>query len=571
MVKKIGNVLLILLLSGASWINTKPSLSFSITDFHDKKLEWAGVGVPFLLTVIVTGDQQIADEPEVQGLDDFHVRSAGTFTNFHIVNNVTTVVQQYKYIVRIDRVGNYQIGPATVEAPDGLIRAYPRTLTVKNEPDQADQKEVSDAFLRMSIEPDKGYLGQKFILKVRFYATGHAAITRLFKPEFTGFWLGQFVESTAGLEEINGLDYRYVEYEAPIVPKEMGDLIIQSMEAEYQIPSKRRSGFGFFAMFNADVEFRRTISNSISLPVSPLPENPIKADGVGQFTQFKAAVDHIEAQAGQGIVYTLLLEGDADLQHTEVQALSMPDTIIHYDSKNSIEPANVDHGDRKIFEYIIQAQEPGNITIPSQQFVYFDPIEAEYKILKTKSIELTITASQTNNPQYEEKSHEAISYNEPTDNLLPLNEHGPWLPVHYRVIPFGWFVFLLFLPLLIGIFLWVWSWYQWYYDKNVTYFAYKSAFAKARNALDACSDSNKSSGLYDLFIRLIAARSHLVPSSVNNEYIHHYLGNKLSVQQMEDWNRFFKAVQEIRFYGKTPDAKICEVAQRWLELFEELL
>ena len=572
MVKKIGNLfVLILLLTTAFKINAESSLSFSITDFHDKKIGWAGVGVPFLLSVVVTGDQQIADEPEVQGLDDFHVRSAGTFTNFHIVNNVTTVVQHYKYIIRIDKVGNYKIGPATVKTPEGVIRSHARTLTVKDSPEQESQKEVSDAFLRLSIEPQEGYLGQKFILKVRFYATGRATITRLFKPEFTGFWIGQFVESTAGLEEINGLDYRYVEYRAPIIPKETGDLIIQSMEAEYQIPSKRRSGFGFFALFDRDIEFRRTISKPITLPVLPLPKSSIKADGVGPFSQFKASVDHAEGQVGQGIVYTIILEGDADLEHTNLTALSMPDVITYYDSKNSIEVGNVDHGDRKIFEYIIQAQEPGKLIIPSQKFTYFDPAAKEYKTLHTKPIELTITPGESNKTYYEEKSTEAISYTEPTDNIKPLNEHGPWLPVRYREIPFGWFIFLLFFPLLIGLSLWLAGIYRWYYDKNVTYFAYKGAFRKARNALRICTETNGAAGLYDLFIRLFAARSHLVPSSVNNEYVQDYLGSKISQDQLQEWNRFFKTVQEIRFYGKTPGRKICDEAASWLNLFEEVL
>ncbi|MEX0672024.1 MAG: BatD family protein [Candidatus Babeliales bacterium] len=573
--KKTGRLLLFIVgLVGVLKLGAQSSISYAITDFQEKKLAWVGAGVPFLLIVTVTGDAPIAGDPIIEGLDQFSVRNGGIpSTNYYIVNGVTTCVQPFKYIVRIDKTGNYQIGPVTIKNKQGTVSAPARMLTVKDESHEVDQKEISDAVLRLEIDPMQGYQGQKFTLKIRLYLTGSAMLSQLLTPEFTGFIVGTFKEVTAGLETINGLEYRFVDYEVTMVPQQIGNLRILPMEAEYQIASKRRSGFGFMRLFDQDTEYRRVISNELMISAKPLPEAEKLVDGIGIFSKVVAGVNQTNVQVGQGVVYTLTVEGDADLERTVAPALQLPSELVSYTSKVFIQEANIDRGAQKHFEYIIQAQQPGTIIIPSQEFVFFDPVQEKYRALQTQPIELSVVPipEQQVNEHPTDQTYQAISYDEPTDILLPLNEHGPWMPIRYRQIPFGWFIVALLLPLLLGFIFFVWNIYQWYYDKNITYFAYKAAYKKAYSSLEVCKEQRNAGALYDIFIRLIAARMHVMPSVVNDEYIRHKLPRYFSAEQWQAWQKMYKTVQEIRFYGKTADAKIYDQAEQWLHLFEEVL
>jgi BatD DUF11 like domain len=571
MVRKIGNFFFVLLLCIVRLhADIKPSISFAITDLDDNPLQVAGIGEPFLMHIKINGKEPINQQPTIEGLDDFYVQYGGPATNYYIINGVSSCTQSHKYILRADKVGNYTVGPVSIASKNGTLTAKSRAITVKDIPERQTQRDISDAFLKIYCEPDHGYIGQKLTLKVRSYATGNALFDRLSHTGFDGFQLGTFIETDAGLEEINGIDYRYTQYEATIVPTQVGKLKIEPMEIEYQIPAQRQQKFGFLAI-GPSIEYRRAVSNEYFITVDQLPDNDKVAQAVGVFDSYHASIDQKTVPVNQGIIYTLTLEGDADLEHIQAPELSIPSKVTYYTSKSSIELANVDHGHRKKFEYIIQVQEPGDIEIPAQEFYYFDPSKNQYMMLSTDPQMLTITNDSPKTYAHEEEMHHVISYVEPTDDIYPLNEHGPWVPVYYRIIPFKFFIFLLLLPLLMIVSLWGFQMYQWYYDQHITYFAYKNGFAKADRMLSTCSKSGEAQKVYDLFIQLFAARTHMVPSSITHEYIHELLKKKLSYEQIKQWELFFKDLQEIKFYGKKADHEFYSQSSYWLELFKELL
>ena len=568
--KRIGNYLLYCIVFCASVLHAQQAVKLVVTDFQDQPLEYAGAGVPFLLMVIVTGQGDIIAQPEIAGLDTFYVSNVGTSASYQLINNVASATQRFNYVVRIDKTGNYTIGPAIVATQNGSISSAPLTLTVREVAKIQDIQQTADAFLHLSIASDTAYVGQQIPIAVRFYAAGDTRITRFFKPEIAGFRVGSFQETDAGIEKVHGIDYRYVEYCANIVPELAGSMLIPAFEAEYQAQSRRRSRAGFLRIFDHGFEYKRTLSNTVRLDVLPLPEYEGTVQAVGTFSHISASVDHTAAQEGEGIIYSLVIEGNADLEAVHHVPLQLPETMRYYESKSVIEPANADHGPRKIFEYIIQAHQIGDLVIPAQLFTYFDVRDAQYRTLYTEPIALSISPLLDHTTQADAPSTPQRKLTEPDDGLLPLNEHGPWLPVQYRLMPFGWFLFLLLLPLLLWIFWWAWRLYGWYYDKNLTHFAYKYAFAKATRALAACRKRDDAAALYDLFVRLIAARSHVAHSSVTRDYTARFIKQKLSVRQYGAWEPFFAQLEECRFYGVCP-AALFESAADWLEILEKTI
>jgi len=105
-VKIVGNILLNFVFWGVTLCGP---VDLRITTMSGAHLSRAGAGEPFLVEVVASGTDS-TQTPKVEGLNSFNVHTAGLY--IRSINGRSSVTHRYK--VRIDKIGEYKIGPATV-------------------------------------------------------------------------------------------------------------------------------------------------------------------------------------------------------------------------------------------------------------------------------------------------------------------------------------------------------------------------------------------------------------------------------------------------------------------------
>src|SRR5690606_34500112 len=160
--KIVGNFCIWILIFCMSYMSAGIRLDIRTTD--GIATESVVVGQPFLVEVIIDCVQGSVPAPIIEGLDQFTAKRTGMYMSS--INGASTT--KYTYQVRIDRLGDYKIGPATLThqqqnftsniAPVSVVKDTSAQLQSKN--NKKSQSE-SKAFLRLMVDNDHVVVGQK--------------------------------------------------------------------------------------------------------------------------------------------------------------------------------------------------------------------------------------------------------------------------------------------------------------------------------------------------------------------------------------------------------------------------
>ena len=121
LVKKIGNVVTIIVFLFSASLNAQPRVDLLVTNGQGDQLEEVAAGAPFIIQVnVIDGDNTI-QIPKIHGIDEFvqgHVRTSSRFTT---INGATSSTRSFYFSVRADDQGLFTIGPAQVRTKSGLL------------------------------------------------------------------------------------------------------------------------------------------------------------------------------------------------------------------------------------------------------------------------------------------------------------------------------------------------------------------------------------------------------------------------------------------------------------------
>jgi len=564
-------------------VSCAASIKLKALSLNNIALEQAAVGQPFVLEVLVKGTGSNTNQrPKIQGLKDFDYGNTGF--EMRTINGDTTI--RYKYNVRIDKKGEFEIGPAEIEYDGDIIQSDMITVNVgdtqkeKNGKRQAGHKVNFDFF----ADKQKVVVGETVKLVLRFYYLEDADI------ELKGFTLGNFkgVNQTKkegplrGEKGANGDTYKYIEYTWNIFPTESGKITLPANRADFTVRTDNGffRGFSLLGIGGLGREQKVVYSNAITLEVDPLPSYTGVVNAVGEFRSFTASVDRAMAKQGDGIVLTLEVEGNADLDHLNINKLQgMPEALRYYDSKQYIVDKNSNFDfKKKKFEFIVQGMEKGEWLIPKQIFTYFDVKSREYKTLRTSSIMLKILPAPIavyKPPLQEEKSVAPLpEKDEPM--IRPIIKKGEWYSAALKPIPFIAFLLLLLIPLLLMLFSWI---KILAYKYSATYKPLKlqrQAFANASKRVKIAMKKKDLSMLYSIFITMFAQKFASQEAYVSQDMIIQTLHEKgFSKKEIDAWERFFANISAFAFYEKGGtvafDKKIFDEAFDWVQKLRKRL
>lgn len=551
-------------------------VALRVVDMEGEQLEQAGVGQPFMLEVSITDMGKGLAEPEIKGDPRIVIHRTGLFMS--TINGVSTT--KYSYKLRIDEPGTFQLGPAIVMYQGAPVESNVLTINVAQQQKSKNGTGQKKAFLELKVDKDQVVVGQKINCTLTFYYTGNGvSLKQVGQPALDGFSKKEEEEPSTGTVKKDGELYKYVCWHWQLYPNKPGKLIIPAHRADYVVELKnKQQGFGAFGFFFGNrVEHERVYSNAEQIHVDALPAYKGQVDAIGSFKHIRAYIKPAVAKQGEAMVLTLEIEGDGDLRAIQPPKLKhMPKALRYYESKNYVVDAkNKREQSKKYFEYIIQGLKEGDWQISKQTFTYFDVNAYAYKTLETAPLMVQIMRNnevQSAPPVIEDEQPQEQELI--TDDILPLNEQGPWRPVHERS-PLTLWIFLLFMgiPFIGVVYIFIQVIRQRYYKKNGVRLRYERAFKHALSQLKKTSRTQNTAQIYHIMTQLFADRAQISNAVVTQDNIEQQLKNAgIPKNHLEEWRIFFNTIAAHAFgHTKEVDNHLFEQAKQWIEYLKEVL
>ncbi|HSC25328.1 MAG TPA: BatD family protein [Candidatus Babeliales bacterium] len=535
------------------------------------------VGQELNFDVIVDGISGSASTPTINGLDNFVARRTGMYMSS--INGKTTT--RYSYLVRIDKIGSYTIGPAAVMHGNHELLSNKINIDVVKDIVESAQQQVnthgteSKAFLRLMIDRSSVVVGQKIGCTLRFYYQDPSlSLHNIGMPEFPDFDMQEVGKLESGTAEINGSQYRYAQWRWDMYPTKAGEFIIPAYHADYDTPTKDNHMLaGLFMFVNNRVDRKRVYSNAVTITVSSLPCCDHEVQAVGIFERISAEILPGVAKEGEGMILTIEIEGEGNLQNIKTPLLKLPESLKYYDSNNTIiAPRCSDELPKKRFEFIVQGMQCGDYEIPVQRFTFFDIEKNIYTTLCTSPLAVSImpgsciTKKEITNPidNFTNETTSLESLHE--DSIADINTAGKWYPAAKRQ-PLPWWLFqlLFFIPFFYSIYLLTYKRFI-----ALRYIIRRNAFQKIRKQINQSREMRDDKKLYSYFITFF--------KQLNEIYEIDTIENFLRIRgvpesQISLWNDFFESIIHAAYMQSDKENTdiLCGIAQKWIDYLEKVI
>ncbi len=379
--------------------------------------------------------------PTFKGFSVLMGPSQSSYTQ--IINGNVSQSFSYSYVLRAEAPGEYEIGAAQINVDGNVLRSNPIKIKVSKSKNKQQQqvapgssqqnqqqnqqqqektlsKEANDLiskhlFVRLNVNKNQAYQGEPVYATYRLYINPELNVLSASAPKqpmFNGFWSQEFKIDQiqySGSETINGINYRYADIaKVLLIPQQIGNLTIEPFEMEFIVrlrvqnqKQRQRDPWGFDDFFDdpffggANYRDFKYIGKSATgkLNVLPLPE-PIPeyfANGVGSY-KFTASIDKNKVKTNEPFSLKYKVEGMGNLKLVQPPILNLSKDLEQFDPKfdENINITSAGMIGDKTFEYIIIPRSPGNYTIPSVSFVYFDYNQKRYFTINSEEFSIEV-------------------------------------------------------------------------------------------------------------------------------------------------------------------------------------
>lgn len=607
--------LLFLLIFTANNLALDTQVTLSIHDHFGQILRQPTVGVPFTVDLdLESGQQQNVTLNKILNLEKFEHKNNGVVNRLSVMNGVTQTHRTYSYVVRIDQVGQYTLGPAELSVNGKLIKSNQLAFQVVDSnnsgPDNTSNNSGLANSLASSSHSNNGrtnnsnnslrsepiflkllgpikpvFVGEKFKLIIRIYSNlEQLQLTNLEQISHKSFKIGQLNKASSGNIVIRNSTYSYQDYEQILTATQAGEFLIPALALDYAVPN-RRSGWFFMNSYTS----HQAYSNSLKITVQNLPQNKAnssKINLIGAFKDFKLTVNKPDLAKGAGGVISLFLTGDAqrpyDLDELKLDQLELPAVLRAFYSKTvRLAP------DKLQFDFVVQGLQTGEFIIPAQKLNFFNPETARYQELTTKPVKLIITAPEHNNSGNASSatnlSHANNSNNYDLNSCADLQIDHELSPIICNLnlnagpkllIPKNWFIGLVSCLLLTLVSLGVLAGYS-YYSRRIGYVR-KQAFKRAESALMQADSPQKIYQIFlDLFVKLgvknFGVNNFDTSELIKQEVVDQVLNSSIQVEQLTSWAKFWQLLVHVSFDKHKISAselqKLVKTARDWLKFW----
>ncbi|MFW5726219.1 MAG: BatD family protein, partial [Bacteroidota bacterium] len=447
------------------WILTFfPSLTAQDIEFTVSAPDQVSVGERFRVIFQLNKRPARFSGPSFEGFSVLSGPNQSSSTSMQIINNRTTVTENYSYsyIIEATSEGQVTIQPARVIVDGDEFSSDPFQINVvagqatpppsgQSQGTQQPQEFASaqDLFIRATPGTSTPYQGQQVIITYTLYTrvpVNQYSIDVL--PNFRGFWTENLTpdgQPQTRTQVIDGSTYRVAEiYRVAAFAQRAGELTIDPLhvEAVVSLPGQRRPSLfdEFFggSPFDQRRQVQQTIrSNAVTLQVKPLPtqNKPAAFSGmVGDDFTVNASVNTTEVKVNDAVNLSVTVTGRGNMRMLEDPTFNFPPNLEVFDPNITDDIRNTITGvsGKRTYDYVMIPRTAGEYEIPPWSFVYFDPSEQTYKTLQTPSFLINVTGSGDENKTMADNARQEDIQNIATDiryiqtdsvNLKPAGKH----------------------------------------------------------------------------------------------------------------------------------------------------
>lgn len=382
--------LLVLLLS--LW----PALALAVGVSATADRTAVSLGDRVLLTVEVEGTRQA---PTMPSLPDFQVFPRGSSTGVQILNGRRTITHTTTYLLVPKKVGELRIGAVELIVDGQTYRSKPFTIDVAAPGKQPTASgSGKDLFLVATVSDDAPYPGQQVTYTLRLYRKVRITNASLDMPTFEGVVTEDLGEQRDYETTYKGHRYHVIEIRKALYPERPGSLTLPGTTVSCDVvvqTSRQSSRWPFDDLFGRmSTEPRRVESADLTLDVKALPSAPDGFYGlIGNF-DLKGELSRTGLAVGESTTLTLTVSGTGNAHRISPPALPELDGFKVYDDKPT---GSVDHSGhqvkgRRTYTHSLVPTEPGTVTLPAIELVYFDPAKG-YRTDRVGPFELEIGAA----------------------------------------------------------------------------------------------------------------------------------------------------------------------------------
>lgn len=395
------------------------------------------VGRPFQLTYTVNQRSRDLRAPEFSNFDVLagpytSTSSSTSFVNGHRTSSFT---QTYTYTLMAQKAGTFTIAPATIKVDGENVQSNGVRIQVLPEDEQSATQQSNSASGTTATQSNSGAVQQSeersnsdnlFVrtiasktrvheqealmvtYKLYFANVDVAQLTNNTKlPEFTGF-LKQELEQgeiQTQLEHYNGRNYQTaVLYRTILYPQHSGDIKIDPahFEAVLRVQTRQQVRSIFDDFFGSYTNVTKMLTApGVTIHVSALPGGKPAgfSGGVGKFS-LTPTISQTELQTNDAVTIKLDITGAGNMKLLKTPAIDWPEGFEPYDPKvtNNFNTTTAGVSGTKSIEYLAIPRSPGEYTIPSVKFSYFDIEDKVYKTLSTPEYTIHVRRGANESP-----------------------------------------------------------------------------------------------------------------------------------------------------------------------------
>ncbi|MBN2012387.1 protein BatD [candidate division KSB1 bacterium] len=382
----------------------------------------------FTYTIELSGDKvnSLNGDPELPDVSGFatFLGSSGTSQNVQITMGKMSVTKSQSYTYMANKVGTFEIGPATVEYRGKQYKTDPIPIEVvkQNSTSQSRQSNrrgrtqsqsqsqnnasiEDNLFLKTAISKRTVYVNEPVILTYKIYTNVTVTSYGVAKePNTIGFWVEDFPmrqQPQTKREMYEGREFVVADIKKmALFPTEAGEKEISPMQIECDVRVQNRSSRSMFDSFFDDPFFGRSVRYSVFSPPVKLNVLPLPAEGkprdfsgaVGSFN-VTATIDKNEVHTNEALALKVTIAGTGNIKIIPEPVIQFPEGFERYDPKVT---ENIDrNGNRisgsKTYEYVLIPRYTGKKNIPSIEFSYFNPANGSYQRARTGPIVIDVT------------------------------------------------------------------------------------------------------------------------------------------------------------------------------------
>jgi hypothetical protein len=357
---------------------------------------------------LVNAEGSVSQGPELKGCVLRYGPALSTMESHEFINgkSSSTVIRDYSFTYYAEKAGTVTVPSISVSSGGKTLKSQPKTITILPPDKSAQQdsrqsagngapaqnagqgtvKKISpnDLIVTVTLSKNHIYEQEAVIATIKVYTKHNITSFRATTlPSFDGFLSEELeVKEQPKLEHFRGDNYySAVLKRCLLYPQKDGTLTINSGRYDVTLETYEEISNGFFITRRPIEQNITTVSNKVSVNVSPLPK-PQPADFSGAVGKFSVSTS-LEPQTlrtNEAATFSYVVKGTGNIKYLKTPDLDFGPGVEEYDpeSESDAHFTGSDMSGTFTATYTIVPQQVGEFNLAASKFVYFDPEKRQY-------------------------------------------------------------------------------------------------------------------------------------------------------------------------------------------------